>query len=78
MKRKVYYKRFECEHEGDVDSEVMELEEAGAKVVDVQEDEHGDCDYWTTVKFVVPDENVARFEAELAPLSTYRSRIEIV
>lgn len=79
MDRKVYYYKFECEHDGDVRHEVAELEDAGAKIIDVQ-DERGDCDsdYWTTVSFVVPAENVARFEAELAPLSDYSSRIEIV
>lgn len=79
MNRKVYYHKFECEHDGDVRREVMELEDAGAKVIDVREEErHGDCDYYTTVSFVVPAENVARFEAELAPLSDYHSRIETI
>lgn len=78
MKRKVYRHKFECEHDGDVRSEVMELEDAGAKIVSVEEEPHGDSDYWTTVEFTVAPENVARFEDEIDALCNYSFREEEV
>lgn len=71
MKSKVYMHRFECEHDGDVRREVMELEEAGAEIVFVHEDKHDDEDYMTTVLFTVDPENVERFENEIGALCDF-------
>lgn len=78
MRRKVYMHRFECEHDGDVRREVMELEEAGAEIVFVHEDEHDDSDYMTTVLFTVAQENVERFENEIGALCDFYCREEEV
>lgn len=52
----VYYYKIECEHDGDIRHEEIELEEAGAEVVDVETEGEGmDRDYWATIYFKVHD-----------------------
>jgi hypothetical protein len=56
MKKRIYYFRAECEHEGDVDREMREITEGdAAKIVDVDIPPHGDCDYYVTIYFEILD-----------------------
>ena len=51
-----WHYEFECEHEGDVDREVCDLEDSGAvKDIKTSSSPHGDEDYYTTVYFKVVD-----------------------